>query len=120
MLTTPTSPHVIIDHEKGYILIKGNLTVEIDTIAPQIINAIREYLKQPQPFTLMELHLTMYPESRRGCFLEMFRMLEKHFKDNRNAFLCKWHSEEGDTDVMNDGDDFASIIKLNFDQIIDQ
>jgi len=120
MLPTKQSPHVIIDHERGYILIKGNLTKEIDTIAPQIIDAIKEYLKHPQPFTLMELYLQMYPESRRCYFLDMFRILEKHFKDNKNAFLCKWHSEDGDTDAIEDGEDFATIIRLNFEMIIDR
>ncbi len=117
MHQTKQSPQVIINSEKGYILIKGNLTVEIDVVAPKIYDALADYLKNPAPYTLMEVYLGQYPQSRRGLFIDWFKLIGKHFKDNPNAFLCRWFTEEEDTDNRDDGEDFALFSGLKFEFI---
>lgn len=111
---TPKTPYFCIDFDKGEMILQGRLIPEnsiewFNELKPYI----ETYLQSPQSFTQLIVRLEYINTSSRGHWL-LFELLEKHFKDNPEAFLCKWFYESDDADMLEVGADLKSIIKLHF------
>jgi len=65
----------------------------------------------------LEIKLEYFNTSSSKCLVEIFRRMEKLYK-NGNEARIKWFYEEEDEDMQESGEDFKGIIRMPIDMIV--
>jgi hypothetical protein len=114
---TPKTPTVIFDSEKGILEIKGRSIPEnaIEFYKP-LVDWLDDYAKTPQKQTDVNIQLEYFNTSSSKCILDVFKKLEAVRKDD-NKVTVKWYYEEDDEDMLEAGEDYQSILKIDFEMI---
>jgi hypothetical protein len=108
---------VIFDSEKGILEIKGRSIPEnaIEFYKP-LVDWLDDYAKTPQKQTDVNIQLEYFNTSSSKCILDVFKKLEAVRKDD-NKVTVKWYYEEDDEDMLEAGEDYQSILKIDFEMI---
>ncbi|HOK60987.1 MAG: DUF1987 domain-containing protein [Tenuifilum sp.] len=114
---TPKTPTVILNPSTGVIEIKGRSIPEnsIEFYRP-VVEWLDEYIKNPQPNTVVNVQLEYFNTSSSKCILDVFKKLEV-LKKNQKDVIINWYYEEDDEDMLEAGEDYESIIKVPFKMI---
>ena len=114
---TAKSPTVIFSAEEGLLELKGRSIPEdsIDFYTP-LIETNTHYSKQPQPKTIVNVHLEYFNTSSSKCILDIFKQLEQIVKLEKEIVI-NWYYEEDDEDMREVGIDYQTIIKVPFNMI---
>lgn len=114
---TPKTPTVILNPIAGVIEIKGRSIPEnsIEFYRP-VVEWLDEYIKNPQPNTVVNMQLEYFNTSSSKCILDVFKKLEV-LKKNQKDVIINWYYEEDDEDMLEAGEDYESIIKVPFKMI---
>lgn len=114
---TPKTPTVILNPSTGVIEIKGRSIPEnsIEFYRP-VVEWLNEYIKNPQPNTVVNMQLEYFNTSSSKCILDVFKKLEV-LKKNQKDVIINWYYEEDDEDMLEAGEDYESIIKVPFKMI---
>lgn len=114
---TPKTPTVILNPSTGVIEIKGRSIPEnsIEFYRP-VVEWLDEYIKNPQPNTVVNMQLEYFNTSSSKCILDVFKKLEV-LKKNQKDVIINWYYEEDDEDMLEAGEDYESIIKVPFKMI---
>ncbi|HDP74780.1 MAG TPA: DUF1987 domain-containing protein [Bacteroidales bacterium] len=114
---TPKTPTVILNPSTGVIEIKGRSIPEnsIEFYRP-VVEWLDEYIKNPQPNTVVNVQLEYFNTSSSKCVLDVFKKLEV-LKKNKKDVIINWYYEEDDEDMLEAGEDYESIIKVPFKMI---
>ena len=114
---TPKTPTVILNPSTGVIEIKGRSIPENSIeFYPPVVEWLDEYIKNPQPNTVVNVQLEYFNTSSSKCILDVFKKLEV-LKKNQKDVIINWYYEEDDEDMLEAGEDYESIIKVPFKMI---
>jgi hypothetical protein len=120
ILPTQESPHFRIDHDKGHIFFKGILlSSKGSELCQQMVAAIGEYAKNPQSLTIMDCYIVYCNETNCGHIYKIFKAIREFFFRNNNDFICRWHYDQDDRDILELGKEYESIGNIKFEFIED-
>ncbi len=114
---TPKTPTVNFDSAKGVLEIKGRSIPEnsIEFYKP-LVDWLDEYAKNPNENTIVNIQLEYFNTSSSKCILDVFKKLEAVHK-GEHTVKVNWHYEEDDEDMLEAGEDYQSILKIDFEMI---
>ncbi|MFT6026652.1 MAG: hypothetical protein ACI8P5_000904, partial [Bacteroidia bacterium] len=112
--STPKTPEVSFDHDKGVLLLKGRSIPEnsIEFYKP-LVDWLESYSGSPQPKTVCDIQLEYFNTSSSKCLLDLFKKMEGMSKGG-NEIIINWYYEEDDEDMLEAGEDYQSIINVPF------
>lgn len=114
---TPKTPSVRLDGTTGIIEVKGRSIPEnsVEFYKP-LIDWLEKYGAAPCASTVVNIQLEYFNTSSSKCILDIFKKLELINKKG-NPVEINWYYEEDDEDMFEAGEDYQSIISLNFKMI---
>jgi hypothetical protein len=113
---TKNTPEVILNPE-GIIRIKGRSIHEnVTDFFEPIEDWISEYITVPADITSVDMNLEYFNSASAKVFIHILQKITyvtlKHKK-----FIFNWYYEEGDEDILERGEYFASILDVRFNFI---
>jgi len=111
---TPKTPNIEFDPSQGILEIKGRSNPEntIDFYRP-LVAWLDEYVQNPPPKTVVNVHLEHFNTSSSKSILELFKALEPIHKSD-NEVVINWFYEGDDEDILEAGENYQSITGLPF------
>jgi hypothetical protein len=113
---TKNSPDIILSPD-GMIKITGRSIHEnvAEYFAP-VEEWIREYIEMPADLTCVDMNLEYFNSASAKVFIHLLELL-KHVSLKNKKFIFNWYYEEGDEDILERGEYFASILDVGFNFI---
>jgi hypothetical protein len=115
ILPTKNSPEVILN-PVGNIKIRGrSIQEDVAEFFEPVDDWITEYIKEPADITCVDVMLEYFNSASARVFITLFQKITwvtlKHKK-----FIFNWYYEEGDEDILERGEYFASVldVPINF------
>jgi hypothetical protein len=115
ILPTKNSPEVILNSD-GIIKIRGRSIQEnVAEFFEPVDDWITEYVKEPADVTCVDVSLEYFNSASARVFISLFQKITwvtlKHKK-----FIINWYYEDGDEDILERGEYFASVldVPINF------
>lgn len=113
---TKNTPEIILNPE-GIIRIKGRSIHEnVTEFFEPIEDWISEYITVPADVTSVDLNLEYFNSASAKVFIHILQKITyvtlKHKK-----FIFNWYYEEGDDDILERGEYFASVLDVKFNFI---
>jgi hypothetical protein len=115
---TKNSPEIILNPE-GFIKIRGRSIQEnVAEFFEPVDDWITEYVKDPAEVTSVDLVLEYFNSASARVFITLFQKITwvslRHKK-----FIFNWYYEDGDEDILERGEYFASVldVQINFIRI---
>jgi hypothetical protein len=109
---TKNSPEIILNSD-GFIKIKGRSIQEnVAEFFEPVDEWISEYVKDPADVTCVDVKLEYFNSASARVFITLFQKITwvtlKHKK-----FIFNWYYEEGDEDILERGEYFASVLDVS-------
>jgi hypothetical protein len=113
---TKNTPEVILNPE-GIIRIKGRSIHEnVTDFFEPVEDWISEYIRAPADITSVDMNLEYFNSASAKVFIHILQKITyvtlKHKK-----FIFNWYYEEGDEDILERGEYFASVLDVRFNFI---
>jgi len=111
-------PTLNFDAETGIVLISGRCIPEnsVEFFEP-LMNWISSYSESPNANTVLDIYLDYFNTSSSKCILDLLKSLEKVDKAGNTSLSVKWRYMEEDEDMMEAGEDYASMVDVPFEII---
>ncbi len=107
-------------NRNGKMIITGRSIPENGFIFYQpVFNWIEEYSQRPVSKTIVETNFEYINTVSSKCILDILKGFEK-IKKNGNEVIVNWHYKEDETDILQAGQDYESLINLNFSFIVER
>ena len=115
--STPKTPEVNFNAEKGIISLKGRSIPEhtVEFYKP-LHNWIDKYGESPSANTSIEIFIEYYNTSSSKSILDLLKRLEG-IQENGTDMLLKWFYEEDDESLMESGEEFKSMVNIPFELV---
>jgi len=112
------TPAVDFNPDEGKMELKGRSIPEnsIEFYKP-LIEWLKDYGKNPQPKTEVNVQLEYFNTSSSKCILDIFKRLETIHVNNNSEVVVNWYYEEDDEDMLEAGEDYEAILKIPFNMI---
>ena len=109
---TIKSPTLDFNYENGVLAISGRSHPEhaINIYEPAL-QWLDEYAKNPKSQTTVNVSLEYFNTSSSKVIFDIFRRLEKLHAGGNNI-IVKWHYEEDDDDLREEGEMFSELVKV--------
>jgi hypothetical protein len=115
---TPKTPEVALDGNTGTLLISGRSIPENSVeFYAKVLTWLDTYSEKPCSKTILNVKLEYFNTSSSKCLLDVFKRLEG-LKKNGNDVHIRWYYEEDDEDMLEAGEDYDSIIDLDFEMCL--
>lgn len=116
ILPTKNSPEVIMTPE-GIIRIRGRSIHEnvIDFFAPVEV-WVNEYIKTPADLTCVDINLEYFNSASAKAIIHLLQLVT-YVQLKHKKFIFNWFYEEGDEDILERGEYFASVLSVPFNFI---
>ena len=116
ILPTKNSPEVIMT-PGGIIRIRGRSIHEnvIDFFAP-VEAWVNEYIKTPADLTCVDINLEYFNSASAKAVLHLLQLVT-YVQLKHKKFIFNWFYEEGDEDILERGEYFASVLSVPFNFI---
>jgi hypothetical protein len=113
---TKNSPDIILSPD-GMIKITGRSIHEnvAEYFAP-VEEWIREYIEVPADLTCVDMNLEYFNSASAKVFIHLLELL-KHVNLKNKKFIFNWYYEDGDEDILERGEYFASVLDVEFNFI---
>ena len=110
------SPEIIMN-PNGMIKIMGRSIHEnvAEFFAP-VEEWIKVYIEQPADVTCVDMNLEYFNSASAKVFIHLLELL-KHVSLKNRKFIFNWYYEEGDEDIFERGEYFASVLDVPFNFI---
>jgi len=115
---TSKTPLVSFDANTGIIELSGRSIPEntMEFYGP-LFDLLDKYFIQPQAKTKLKIQLEYFNTSSSKCLLDLFKKLQTLQSSGKSEVSVEWHYEEDDEDMLEAGEDYQTIAKLNFEMI---
>ncbi len=111
---TDEIPTVILDKEKNLFEISGqSIPEEAISFYSPIIDWIEEYSQNPNPKTVLNLHLEYCNSSSSKAIVDILEILEEMNQKGKQVEVI-WYYSEDDDDMLDMGKEFQEIINVPF------
>ncbi|CAG1000511.1 MAG: DUF1987 domain-containing protein [Bacteroidetes bacterium] len=106
------TPTLSFNFEKGELDISGRSLPEHSIeFYKEAMQWLDKYIENPKPETVVNVQLEYFNTSSSKVILDIFKKIELlHSKGNK--VTVNWYYEEDDTDMQEQGETFAEIIKV--------
>jgi len=113
---TRNSPEVIMT-PGGFIRIKGRSIHEnvVDFFVP-VESWINEYIKDPADITCVDINLEYFNSASAKTIIHLLQIVT-YVQLKNKKFIFNWFYEEGDEDILERGQYFASVLDVPFNFI---
>jgi hypothetical protein len=113
---TKYSPEIVLSPD-GLIKIKGRSIHEnaFEFFAP-VESWINDYIKDPAEETCIDIILDYFNSASARIFITLFQKITRVALKNKK-YRFNWYYEEGDEDILERGEYFASILDVPFNFI---
>lgn len=113
---TKNSPEIVLSPD-GMLKIRGRSIHEnvADFFTP-VEKWISEYIDSPADLTCVEMNLEYFNSASAKVFIHLLEML-KHVSLKNGKYIFNWYYEEGDEDILERGEYFASVLDTPFNFI---
>ena len=112
---TIKTPQIEFNAEKGALRISGKSIPENTAeFYKPVYDWLNEYSARPAVQTELKVELEYFNTSSSKCLLDVFRKLEFMSKSGTQNIRVVWLHEEEDEDMLEAGEDYKSIVKLEF------
>ena len=112
------TPYIVFDPDKNELKMEGRSIPE-DTVSfyEPILKWIEEYIKSERKETTdLHINLEYFNTSTSRYLFGVFKILEPyHIKGN--PILIHWYYEKDDFEMLESGEDYASILKIPFKMV---
>ena len=116
---TQKTPEVLLD-PKGFVRIKGRCMDKNYSGCPRPISDwIDEYKMQPAEITIIDIYLEYVNGFNSAILITLFRKFLT-LKPAGRKLVINWFYEEGDEDILEQGEYISSAIKTPFNYIMVQ
>jgi hypothetical protein len=116
ILSTKNTPEIILDPE-GIIIIRGrSMNGNINELAPEIEEWINSYITCPAEVTYVDFCLEYFNKANSGVIISLIKRIES-LKLINKKLVINWFYEEGDEDILEKGEYFASELNIRFNFI---
>jgi hypothetical protein len=114
---TKNSPEIIL-RPGGMIKILGRSIHEnvAEFFAP-VDSWISEYVESPADVTCVDMNLEYFNSASAKVFIHLLELI-KHVALKDKKFIFNWYYEEGDEDIFERGEYFASVLDVPFNFIM--
>jgi hypothetical protein len=110
---TKNSPEIIMNPD-GFIKIRGRSIHEnVNVFYIPVSSWITEYIEDPAEITYVEMKLEYFNSASAKVFIQLLQKLTYVQLKNKKLVL-NWFYEEGDEDILERGEYFASILEIPF------
>lgn len=112
------SPEIILNPD-GIIKIRGRSIHEnVAEFFEPVDEWITEYIKKPAELTCVDIVLEYFNSASARIFITLFQKISLVTLKNKK-FIINWYYEDGDEDILERGEYFASVldISINFIKI---
>jgi hypothetical protein len=115
---TAKTPFIELVPSSGKMEIRGKSIPENSKsfFAP-VFDWIDAYGKNPATETTFEVQLDYFNTSSAKSIVDIFKKLEQIHKSGSSTVTINWRFDEDDGDMMEAGQDYQSIIRVNFNLI---
>lgn len=116
---TNTAPRITCDSTHGIIEIKGHWTLDmcstphVDESFKPLLDWLDQYIKNPSKQTKVTIQFEYFSTCCSICLLDVFKKFETIYKHNYSTVIY-WYYEEGDKDMLEQAEDFESIVRVPF------
>ena len=112
------SPAVNFDADDGLLKIKGSsLQENSDDFYQPLISWVREYTQNPVAETAVHVELMHFNASTSKCLLTLFKTLEFIQRYGEDRVTIHWYYQPDDLHILNAGQDYNDIVRLEFELI---
>ena len=113
---TKNTPEIILNPE-GTILIKGRSIHEnVTDFFEPVEDWISEYISAPAEVTSVDLNLEYFNSASAKVFIHLLQKIT-YVTLKRKKFIINWYYEDGDDDILERGEYFASVLDVRFNFI---
>jgi hypothetical protein len=113
---TGKTPAILFDTQTGMFSITGrSLTENSYDFYNPLLEVIKEYKKQPQVETTINIQLFYFNTSSSKSILDILLEFES-LKANSNIVI-NWHYEKEDQDMLEAGENYSILVDLPFKMI---
>ena len=117
ILSTKNTPEVVLNPE-GIIIIRGRLMNEnVAEFYKQIENWIDAYICNPADFTCVDICLEYLNSVNSMIFISLLKKITS-VKLKNKKFIFNWNYEEGDEDILEQGEYISSVLNVPFNFIM--
>jgi hypothetical protein len=114
--STKKTPKVILD-PAGKIRISGrSIPEDASKFFDSILNWVMEYLNQPSDSTVIDVELEYFNSGSAKFVMQILRELSELLHKGKELKV-NWFYEEGDDDILERGEYYASILDLDINFI---
>ena len=113
---TKNTPEILLNPE-GTILIKGRSIHEnVTDFFEPVEDWITEYISAPAEITSVDLSLEYFNSASAKVFIHLLQKIS-YVTLKRKKFVINWYYEDGDDDILERGEYFASVLDVRFNFI---
>ena len=114
---TRETPEVILDHEEGFISIKGrSFSEKTAEFYEPIFDWVIAYLKSPQLQTIVELEIEFLNSASNKLINDLLKKI-KASAVSKNNITVKWRYQKDDDDILFYGRDLEEYSGLRFEYV---
>ena len=113
---TKNSPEIILTPQ-GMIKIMGRSIHEnVAEFFSPVESWITDYIESPAEVTCVDLSLEYFNSASAKVFIHLLELI-KHVSLKNGKFIFNWYYEDGDEDIFERGEYFASVLDVPFNFI---
>jgi len=113
---TKKTPMVLLD-PAGKIRISGrSIPEDASKFYDNILNWVMEYIADPQDSTIVDIELEYFNSGSAKFVMQILRELSELIHNGKDMKV-NWYYEEGDDDILERGEYYASILDLEINFI---
>jgi hypothetical protein len=114
---THDTPKIILDKEKNIFKFSGkSLPEDVNSFYDPIIQWLENYLKDPNPSTIIDFDLDYLNTASSKSLLSLFLVLENAVTQGKDVKVI-WRYYEDDEDMHDVGEEYSEIIKVPFELV---
>ena len=109
------TPLISFDNESGDLILKGRVFPENpDEFFAPVLVWLQQYCRNPAPETRMTIFLAYFNSTSSEYIYRICKALES-ISNTGNRCSLVWEYEAEDEDMKQIGEDYANLLKLNFE-----
>jgi hypothetical protein len=109
------TPFVSFDADSGILLLKGRVFPENpEDFFGSVLDWLQAYSKKPAQHTSVTLFLAYFNSTSSEYLFRICKMFESISEAGNSCKLC-WEYERDDEDMKQIGEDYANLLKINFE-----
>lgn len=110
-------PEVILDKDKNIFKISGrSLLVNAEEFFNPIVSWVRDYVKAPNPETILEIDFEYLNSSSVKRIVEILVVFESLMEKGKTV-IVKWYYHDNDEIMQEKGEEIQSVVYLPFEII---